>query len=245
MRRAPGIDVVTCLDDLADLPPLERLAFSVMGQTVPEPLRLHVMLQRFTFTEVRTARDATASLRPLREGVGIRLHNWDLSAPFDLRVPRLNWSLEVAEGRYVTYLAVGDQLQPGACGALLARLRATSAAVALGGGVTQPALAWGDVVLPVQDAAALLPPPMALIDRDRVAARDCVFRDAPPGAELSALVDRLAAAYLLDTACAGDVLLVRQRTLEGLGPRGDDEPGQGAPTASGSVLGLADRRGSC
>ena len=214
MRRAPGIDVVTCLDDLADLPQLERLVFSVIGQVVPEPLRLHVMLQRFTFTEVRTARDATAPLRPLRECVSIRLHNWDLSVPFDLRVPRLNWGLDVAEGRYVTYVTIDDQLQPGACGALLARLRATAAAVALGGGVAQPALAWGDVVLPVQDTAVLSPPPFALIDRDRLTARACMFRDAPPGAELSALIGRLAAEYPIDTTCASDVLLVRQRTLE-------------------------------
>ena len=121
MEHAPGIDVVTRLYDLADLPHLDRLVFSIMGQAAATPLHLHVMLQRFSFAEMQKVRETMHDLRRLGNGTGVTLHNWDNPAPFDLRVPLLNWGIEVAQGRYFTCLDVQEQLCPHGCSALLAR----------------------------------------------------------------------------------------------------------------------------
>ena len=214
MREAPGIDVVTRLYDLADLPQLDQLVFSVMGQADAAPLRLHVMLRRFSFTEVQAVREATWGLRRLHDRASVTLHNWDYPAPFDLRAPLLNWGLEVARGRYVTCLDVREQLCSRACAALLARLHGTRAALALGGMALQPVRWWGDVVLPVPDqAGGPAPTPMFMADRRRLAIRDCVFRSGEPGSEIKEFIERLGAQYAVDTACQGDTLALRMRPL--------------------------------
>ena len=214
MRQAPGIDIVTRLYDLADLPQLDQLVFSVMGQADAAPLRLHVMLGRFSFTEVRAVREATWGLRRLHGGASVTLHNWDYPAPFDLRVPLLNWGLEVARGRYVTCLDVREQLCPHACTALLARLQSTQAALALGGAALQPVRWWGNVILPVQGQAdGPAPMPIFMADRDRLAIKDCVFRNGDPDSEVREFIERLGARYMIDTACQGDTLALRMCAL--------------------------------
>ena len=214
MRQAPGIDIVTRLYDLADLPQLDQLAFSVMGQADVAPLRLHVMLGRFSFTEVQAVREATWGLRRLHDGASVTLHNWDYPAPFNLRVPLLNWGLEVAQGRYVTCLDIWEQLCPHACAALLARLQGTQAALALGGAALQPVRWWGDVVLPVQSqTGGPVSPPVFMADRDRLAIKDCVFRNGEPGSEIQAFIERLGARYMVDTACQSDTLALRMCPL--------------------------------
>jgi hypothetical protein len=210
MKEAPGIDIVTRLYDLADLPHLDRLVFSIMGQADAVPLRLHIMLQRFSFTEVQAVREATWGLRRLRDRTSVTLHNWDHPAPFDLRVPLLNWGLEVAQGRYVTCLDVHEQLCPHACTALLARLHGTQAAVALGGAALQPVRWWGDVMLPVPaQADGLAPTPVFMADRSRLAIEDRVFRSGEPGSEIKEFIDRLGTRYAVDTICQGDTLAIR------------------------------------
>lgn len=214
MREAPGIDVVTRLYDLADLPHLDQFVFSIMGQADAGPLRLHVMLRRFSFTEVQAVREATWGLRRLHDRASVTLHNWDYPAPFDLRVPLLNWGLEVARGRYVTCLDVHEHLCPRACTALLARLDASRAALALGGAALQPARWWGDVVLPVPDQAeAPAPPPVFMADRRRLAAKDCVFRNGEPGSEIKEFIERIGTQYAVDATCRSDILALRIRPL--------------------------------
>ena len=210
MRGAPGIDIVTRLYDLADLPHLDRLVFSVMGQADSMPLRLHIMLQRFSFTEVQAVRAATRELRRLHDRASVTLHNWDYPAPFDLRVPLLNWGLEVAQGRYVTCLDVHEQLCPNACTALLARLHGTQAALALGGTALWPVWWWGDVILPVSDQAdGSAPTPVFMADRNRLAIKDCVFRSGGPHSEIKEFIERLGTQYALDTICQNDTLAIR------------------------------------
>lgn len=214
MREALGIDIVTRLYDLTDLPHLGRLMFSIMGQADAVPLRLHVMLQRFSFTEVQAVREATSGLRQLHDRASMMLHNWDYPQPFDLRVPLLNWGLEVAQGRYVTCLDVHEQLCPHACTALLARLHGTQAALALGGATLQPVLWWGDVVLAVPDQAeGPTPTPVFMADRRRLGIKDCVFRSGEPDAEITEFIERLGTRYVVDTICQSDTLSLRTYPL--------------------------------
>lgn len=214
MREAPGIDIVTRLYDLADLPHLDRLVFSIMGQADTLPLRLHIMLQRFSFTEVQALRQATRGLRQLRDQASVTLHNWDYPAPYDLRVPLLNWGLEVAQGRYVTCLDVHEHLCPQACAALVARLQGTQAALALGGIALQPVLWWGDVILPVcGQADGTAPTPVFMADRNRLAVKDCVFRSGEPDSEIKEFIERLGTQYALDTMCQSDTLTIRMCPL--------------------------------
>jgi hypothetical protein len=211
MREIPGIDVVTRLYDLADLPHLDQLIFSLMGQTDAMPVQLHIMLQRFTFTEVQRVREATWRLRRLRDRTSMTLHNWDYPAPFDLRVPMLNWGLEVAQARYITCLDVYDRLCPHACAALLARLCGTEAALALGGTALQPVLWWDDVMVPIPEQADELavPTPVFVADRSRIAVKDCVFRTGEPDLEIAEFIERLRGHYPVDTACQGKTVALR------------------------------------
>lgn len=210
MRESEGIDIVTRLYDLADLPHLDQLVFSIMGQADSVPLRLHVMQRRFSFTEVQAVREATWGLRRLSDRASVTLHNWDYTAPFDLRVPLLNWGLEVAQGRYVTCLDVHEQLYPHACSALLARLHGTQAALALGGTAFQPVWWWGDVILPVPDQAdGSTPTPIFMADRRRLAMKDFVFRSGEPDSEIKEFIERLGVRYSVDTLCQSDTLALR------------------------------------
>ncbi len=214
MREALGIDIVTRLYDLADLPHLDRLIFSIMGQTDAAPMRLHVMLPHFSFIEVQTIREAIWGLRQICDRATVMLHNWDYPAPFDLRVPLLNWGLDLAQGRYVTCLDVHEQLCPQACTTLLVRLRSTQAALALGGVVPQPVSLWGNVFLPVLDEAdGSTPTPVFMADRYRLAVKDCVFRNGEPDSEIKEFIERIGTQYTVDTICQRDTLALRMRPL--------------------------------
>lgn len=219
MKEAPGIDIVTRLYDLADLPFLDQLLFSVMGQVGAEPLRLHVMLQRFSSNDVRAVRHATVGLRRLNDRTSLTLHNWDYAAPFDLRVPLLNWGLEVAQGRYVIFLNVHDQLHSHACAALVARLRGTTAALALGSAVLQPVWWWGDVILPAPDPGGRsMLVPIFMIDAGRLAAKDRVFMSNEEVSETSEFLDRISSSYAVDGTHRSDVLAVRRDPHSSLEP---------------------------
>ena len=211
MREPSVLDIVTRLFDLADLPCLERLVFSVMAQQGAGSLRLHVMLQRFSAAEVQAVRAVIGPLRGLGDDVSVTLHNWDYPAPFNLRVPLLNWGLDVAQGRYFTCVDVFDQLHSHACATLLHRLGTTAAAIATGRAVQQSVCWWGNVVVPVPDPPeASPPPPFFLIDRDRLGLKDCVFRNSPSEAEVDEFIARLAASYPADAEGGGGIVAVRQ-----------------------------------
>jgi len=230
MMELAGLDVVIRLYDTSELPRLDHCIFSLLGQSLPTkafdadhcgPLRLHLMLQRFTFAEAQAVRSVTQALRPLDKTASLTLHNWELPEPFDLRVPLLNWGLEVTKGRYFTCVGVGDLVLPGTYAKLLTRLRLTGAAMALGRVMTQPVRWWGDVVLPLSatlPCAGSIPgrpedadaPPVFLLDRARLPTQDLVFRVGRPDEEVAAFVQRLRAHHPVDREHMADLLGVHQ-----------------------------------
>ena len=221
-----GLDVVIRLYDTTELPCLDHCIFSLLGQArQAEPghvgfggvLRLHVMLQRFSFTEVQTVRKALGRLMLLDEAADLTLHNWDYPEPFDLRVPLLNWGFEVARSRYATCVSSSDRLFPGTYARLLVRLQVTQAVIALGGMAAQPVCWWGDVIMPVSDESKLaiaplgeLVPPVFLVDRARLGSRETVFRAHNQGAEINEFISRLRLHHEADIECEADLLAVRQ-----------------------------------
>ncbi len=218
-----GIDVVLRLYDTSELPLLGQCVFALMGQSraaapsmqgLGEPLTLHVMLQRFAVAEIRDTRALIQTLRPLDPAVSVSLHNWEYPEPFDLHVPLLNWGVDVAEGRYLSCLGLGDLPVPGAFARLLARLRATQAALALARLTVQPVRWWGDVILPLPGSPGAGPddgaPLLFLLDRTRVPVRDMVFRGAEPDGEIAELIGRLGGEGAADRHCMTGPLGVRQ-----------------------------------
>jgi hypothetical protein len=225
-----GLDVVVRLYDLSDLPRLDHCLFALFGQSLaalsPDadplgPLRLHLMLRRFSFAEVQALRTATQALRALDQTAQLTMHNWEIPEPFDLRVPLLNWGLEVAKGRYFTCLDVGDLVLPGAYARLLSRLRLTRAAMALGGVIKQPVRWWGDVVMPLTSAPVCLnsplggsddadSPPVFLLDRARVPLQELKFRVGLPDKEIADFVQRIRESHAVDLELHGDLLAIRQ-----------------------------------
>lgn len=213
-QMAPGIDIITRLYDSTDLPLLNRLVFSIMGQSGHLPLRVHIMLQRFSISEVQLVREAIRYLGYLNDRVSLTLHNWDLPAPFDLRVPLLNWGLELAQDRYIMFIDVNEQLYPNACSALFARLCNTGASVALGGGVTQAVCWWGDVVLPVPaPAKAQGSTPLFMIDKKRIDIADRAFRVSATGCECDEFINRISVRHDVDRNHEEEALFVRQNTV--------------------------------
>ncbi len=217
-----GIDVIVTLYDTAELPCFAQCLFSLLGQAPSATgsqshggLRLHAMLQRFSITDMQAVRHATKDMLLLDEGASLTLHNWDYPEPFDLRVPLLNWGLEVAQGRYVTCVGSNDRVLAGTYAKLLSRLQATQAAIALGGAAAQAACWWGDVILPLpRDPGTSLPgialAPVFLLDRTRLTSRDLVFRSGEPDQEINEFVSRLDRRGATDIACLTEVQVLRQ-----------------------------------
>lgn len=224
MERA-GLDIVVRLFDTTDLPRLERCVFSLVGQECG-PRRVHLMLQRFSITEVQAVRTALQPLLDLDEGVGLTLHNWQHSEPYDLRVPLLNLAAQVANARYLTCIEAEDVVLPGAFTTLLARLRATAAVAAIGGMATQRVSWWGNVVQP-HPVAAPLPgvpsgdlgegvasPLLVVLDRTRLPERRLTFEASRPDAELVDFLRRLSADCVVDIAAAMETLGLRQVPIQ-------------------------------
>ncbi len=218
------LDVLVRFTDLGHLPRLEQCVFALLGQVMdgdgaggpsPTAMQVHVLLPRFSFSEVESVRAALHPLRGLSDAVSIILHSWDHPEPHNLRVPMLNLGLERARGRYLGCLEIGDVMLPGGYARLLARLQRGDAAIALGGLATQQVEWWGDVVLPLSTASAGRAGWGAdgfafLLDRTRVALPDLVFRVARPMAEVEEFVERIRLGYGADLESATDVLGVRQ-----------------------------------
>ena len=216
----PGqVDAVLRVYDLTELSCVQSCVLTLVGQMRPTPagtfagsLHIHLMTQRFTLRETQALRSAVADLLRLDERIGLTLHNWDYQDPFDLRVPLLNMALEVASGRYVTFLDSSDLLCPGALAILLGRIEATGAAAALGGIRPQSVRWWGDVFLPFNSephqadggSAALL-----MLDREKLP-RTLYFQVAPPGEEIGAFIDRLGKHCAIEEHPVAEFLCVRQ-----------------------------------
>lgn len=215
------LEALVRLYDLTDLPRLERCVFSLVGQGCG-PLRVHLLLQRFSFIETQAVRAALQPVLDLDEALGLTLHNWEHPEPSDPRVPLLNLGARVTHGRYLTCLEVGDVLLPGACATLLARLRATGAVAAFGGMAAQRVAWWGDIVQPhpAHGPRAAMPsgpgdgesgaPPAFLLDRTRLPAQELVFLAQQPGTEIVDFLRRICASHPVDGSAMTELLGLRQ-----------------------------------
>ena len=206
------VDIITCLDDLGDLPHLDRLFFSVLGQGKDIPIQLHVMLQRFSFSDVQTVRTAMRNLRKVDVRLTVVLHNWDYPAPFALRVPLLNWALDTTQGRYILILELRDQLSPNACKRLIGRLRCTDAAYAVGGVSIRSAHWASDIVLPMPtEYKELVPARLCMIDRHRLRLSDRGFRVGEGGNAIGDFEKKHDQAHKVEDSLKSEVLAVRYR----------------------------------
>ncbi len=209
-RGDVDLDVLIRLEDVSELPRLDRALFTVLCQRPPLPLHVHLMTGRFSAEDLRRLRRATEPLRALSDGPTILIHNWQLPKPLYLGVPLLNWGLEVTAGRYLTVLETSDLLCAGAFETLLGPLHA-GAAVVTGALVAQQVDWWADSFV------AAAPPPDAgpqgaalfMLDRRQVPSHGLAFEAGETG-DISGFIERLQAAKAvrLDT-----VIGVRQKPV--------------------------------
>ena len=216
----PGqIDAVLRVYDLTEVPCVQSCLLTLLGQMRPTPecifagsLHIHLMTQRFSLRDTQALRNAVADLLQLDERIGLTLHNWDYRDPFDLRIPLLNMALEVARGRYITFLDSSDLLCPGALAILLGRIEATGAAVVLGGIRPQSVRWWGDVFLPLNNEPDRTDSSFAtllMLDRGKLP-HTLNFQVAPQGEEFAVFVERLRKNYAVEEHPVGEFLCVRQ-----------------------------------
>lgn len=223
---APGtldsgkVDVVVRLYDTTDLPRLRLCLFSLLGQkrgaskaALSERLQVYVMTQRFTAEQVRQTRETVDPLLVGDDEVSVTIFNWDYRDPFDVRVPLLNWALEVSDGRFMIVVECTDLLISRSLARLRARLADTGAAAAIGGVHRQQVLWWGDIVVPLTiegSQTAEASAPFALLDRSRIG-KALTFEVGSSGMESAAYLDSLRPSAV-DEALRAVPLCVRQST---------------------------------
>jgi hypothetical protein len=125
----PQVDCIVRFHDTRRLYELGRCVFSLVGQS-HRPLNVILTLQRFSEAEVEATRRALAPMLGLPAAPTLTICNLEQRLPKDGRTLLLNLGLQAARGRYVGFLDYDDLLYPEAYRTLLARLRATDAAVA-------------------------------------------------------------------------------------------------------------------
>ncbi len=191
-RGDVGLDVIIRLEDVSELPRLDRALFTVLCQNPPLPVHVHLMAGRLSPEDLRRLRQMTEPLRDFSDSTTILIHNWQLPKPLYLRVPLLNWGLEVAASRYLTVVETSDLLYAGAFATLLGRLRA-GAAIVTGDLLEQQVEWWADsfvAAAPGPDAdtegAALF-----MLDRHRVPSNGLVFEAGETGGEVAGFIERL------------------------------------------------------
>jgi hypothetical protein len=213
----PGIDVIISLDDPSDLPRLDRALFTLFCQEPALPMTVHLMLARFSVEDLLWLRQLTEPLRGLAADAAILIHNWQLPKPLNVRVPILNWGIEVTSHRYLTILEVSDLLGPGAYGLLLDRLRETGNAIIAAPLADQHVEWWGDSFVPIVDPIAGRlaqnsgkPGLCFLLDRSQVKLGDLVFTTGEAPHEVTGLIARITARYPAASLPPGRVIGVRQ-----------------------------------
>lgn len=211
-QDAAGLDILLRLEDEADLPQVERLLFTILGQRSPLSLTVHFMLTRFPQTGLRALRRRADRLRHLNPAARLLFHNWDEPTPFDVRAALLNQGLAVAEGRYLMALEVSDLLYPQAIARLWMRLSTAQATLALGGIHTAPVIWWGETFLP-RVPYSPPQPSLFMLDRTRLPPRAAAFRRTAQNAEIDAFILDVRSTHPVDLTEASTALCLRQMPL--------------------------------
>jgi hypothetical protein len=123
-----GIDVIVRFHDPSLMFELGRAIFSLVGQEY-RPIRVLLVLQRFSDEQEAHVHTALAPLLSWADGIELVLLNFQESLPLDARAALLNTGLAAATGRYLAILDYDDTLQPYAYSELIGRLRTGSAAI--------------------------------------------------------------------------------------------------------------------
>ena len=123
------VDCIIRFHDVHRLSELNRCVFSLVGQKY-RPLRIIIVVQRFTPQEIADTRAALAPLLQLTDAPELTLENWESPLPADARTELLNRGLATATGQYVGFLDYDDVLYPEAYSILTERLKATGKAIA-------------------------------------------------------------------------------------------------------------------
>lgn len=129
---AGQIDTVVRFHDPRRLTELKRCIFSLAGQAY-RPLRIILVLQRFTAAEAAATEAALAPMLEAAGAPGLMLVRWNGGGPADARAALLNAGVAAAAGRYIAFLDYDDVLYPEAYELLVARLKRTGAAIAFAG----------------------------------------------------------------------------------------------------------------
>lgn len=218
LAKRDVLDVVVRLYEPADIPLVRTCLFTLLGQRrrrdgteiLSEAFRVCVMTQRFSAQQVSNVRDALRPVLNLDDEVSLAIHNWDYRDPFDVRVPLLNYAMEVSDARWMTFVECNDMILPGGLARLQRRLWQGQAAAATGGIRMQPAFLWGDVALPSAEHRAFdAASPLLMLDRARLPP-ELVIEASPPEMELLKLLVLLRMDYAIDRALENTPLCVRQ-----------------------------------
>ncbi|MFM9922044.1 glycosyltransferase family 2 protein [Variovorax sp. H27-G14] len=123
------IDCIVRIHDSSRILELERAIFSLVGQH-HRPLRIILATQRFSTHDMAKISEIVAPMLEGQDAPELHIVNWEAATPRDSRTELLNLGLNAATGRYVAFLDYDDTLFPEAYALLLARLRASEAAIA-------------------------------------------------------------------------------------------------------------------
>lgn len=127
-----GLDVVVRFHDPRRLGELEQAVFSLVAQEY-RPLRILLVLQRFSDEQAEAVRAALAPLLALPGAPALEILRYAAPEPADARSALVNTGFAAAAGRYLALLDYDDILYPEAYRLLVGRLQATGAAIAFAG----------------------------------------------------------------------------------------------------------------
>ena len=127
-----GVDTIVRFHDSRRIDELERAVFSLVGQEY-RPLRILLVLQRFSDSDVAAVEQRLAPLLGLPDHPQLTILRYQAPEPHDARSVMVNMGFKAATARYVALLDYDDVLYPEAYRMLVARLRESGAGIAFGG----------------------------------------------------------------------------------------------------------------
>ncbi|MFC7552843.1 glycosyltransferase [Pseudoroseomonas wenyumeiae] len=126
-----GVDVIVRFHDVARTRELTRAVFSLYGQEL-RPVRILLVLQRFSEEDEASVRAALAPLLSLPDAPDLTICRHDSPLPLDARSALVNLGLQAATARYVALLDYDDVLYPEAYRMLTEQLKESGAGIAFG-----------------------------------------------------------------------------------------------------------------